>query len=84
MSRLSTLANLAALGAALLAGSWAAAATSEPASKPASAASHRVRMHPNTLTLKSGARHRPRTHNHVHDTFHRPTHIHGTFAGPRV
>ena len=50
-----------------------------------SAAGKKVPMHPSALTLKSaphGKQH-ARHHNYVRDTFHQPTPIHGTMAGPR-
>jgi hypothetical protein len=50
------------------------------------AAGHKVPMHPSALTLKSGShgKQRARHHNYVHDTFHQPTPVHGTTAGPRM
>ncbi len=55
---------------------------------PSSAAAHKVPMHPSALTLKghtrANAKGHHRHHNYVHDTFHQPTHIHGTMAGPRM
>lgn len=45
-----------------------------------------VPMHPSTLTLRSAAHGSRRTRhlNYAHDTFHQPTPIHGTMAGPRM
>ena len=85
MSRLSSFAVLAVLGAALMIGSSAIAATSGTTPRPARP-SHKVPMHPHQLTLgkRPAPRHPSRYHNHVHATFARPTHIHGTFAGPRI
>ncbi|HZZ61878.1 MAG TPA: hypothetical protein VFE63_11985 [Roseiarcus sp.] len=63
--------------------SVAAEAETGPAGRPAG---HKAPMHPSTLTVRSGAHARPhgRHHNYAHDTFHQPTPIHGTMAGPRI
>ena len=47
---------------------------------------HKVPMHPQTLTLKTGARvsHHRRQHHYAHDTFRQTSPIHGTMAGPRI
>jgi len=63
------------------------AATAGPSDAGAVGAGHKVPMHPSALTLRgrsSAARSHRRHPNYVHDTFHRPTHIHGTMAGPRT
>jgi len=56
------------------------AGTAEPS------VAHKVPMHPSALTLKPGphGKRHARHHNYVHDTFHQPTPIHGTMAGPRI
>jgi len=82
MSRFATLAQLAALGAALLISPLAQAQTA-PA-KGNAAASHKVPMHPSTLTLGGKRRHKPIHPHHVRHTFHQPTPIHGTMTGPRM
>ena len=83
MLRLVMFAEVAALGAALLVSPFAEAQTT-PAPKANSAASHKVPMHPSTLTL-GGKHHRQARHrNHVRHTFHQPTPIHGTMTGPRM
>jgi len=82
MLRLVIFAEVAVLGAALLISPLAEARTA-PA-KPNSAASHKVPMHPSTLTL-GGKHHRQARHrNHVRRTFNQPTPIHGTMTGPRM
>jgi hypothetical protein len=73
----------AASFAAVLGLSAAAEAETGAAGRPAG---HKAPMHPSTLTLRSGAhagRH-SRHHNYAHQTFHQPTPVHGTMAGPRI
>jgi hypothetical protein len=72
------------LAAMLLAAGWPAVAIAGPTTPTA----HKVSMHPSALTLKghtrANAKGQRRHHNYVHDTFHQPTHVHGTMAGPRM
>ncbi len=71
---------------ALLLGLLIAAAPATAQSGAARPASHKVPMHPSTLTLRSGAHgeRRHRHHDYAHHTFRQPTPIHGTMAGPRI
>ena len=53
--------------------------------KPKSSASHKVPMHPDTLTLYPHGRPKPRhpAHSYTRRPFNQPTPIHNTFMGPR-
>jgi hypothetical protein len=77
---------LASIGFAFAACS-AVATAGPPSDAAATNGAHKAPMHPRALTLRghsSGAKSHRRHPNYVHDTFHQPTHIHGTMAGPRM
>jgi hypothetical protein len=77
-------------GAALVASSGLpfpaeAEAAAQSAVKPKSAASHKVPMHPHTLTLYPHGRPKPRqpAHSFTRHRFDHPTPINNTFMGAR-
>jgi hypothetical protein len=86
MKRIAMLVSIAALAAPLHLSSPAVAqSASQSGVKPKSWATHKVPMHPNTLTLYPHGRPKPRhsAHSYTRHPFNQPTPIHNTFMGPQ-
>jgi hypothetical protein len=86
MKRIAILLCVAALAAPFdLSSPAAAQAASQSGVKAKSSATHKVPMHPDTLTHYPHGRPRPRhsAHSYTRHPFNQPTPIHNTFMGPR-
>ena len=84
MKPIAMLLTLAALTASFSPVAATAQTASQSDAKPKKSPSHKVPMHPNTLTLYPHGRPKPRhtPYSYTRHRFDQPTPIHGTLMGP--